>query len=147
MKLQSRTFADITAKFVGKPYSEYGKGPDSYGCLGLVYAFQKELGKPVNDADWCHDGLSTDNFMEAWRKHPARLEQIMIAAFQHIGIEIPINEKLAGDMVIIQSVIGESYFPGIYVGNNHIMASYADLGVRVFHVDDKMLKIVKVRRL
>jgi cell wall-associated NlpC family hydrolase len=147
MKPQNRTFADVTAKFVGKPYSEYGKGPDSYGCLGLVYAFQKELGKPINETDWCYDGLSTDNFMQAWRKDPAKLEQIMISAFEHIGVEISVHEKLAGDMVIIQSVTGGTFFPGIYVGNNHIMASYADLGVRVFHVENKILRIVRVRRL
>ena len=140
------TFAELTAQFVGKPYSEYGKGPDSYGCLGLCYAFMKELGRPIDESAWQYKGLSTDNFMEKWKENPAKLEQIMIEASNQVGVEVPINKKLAGDLVIIQSARGNC-FPGIYVGNSHVMASYADMGVRVFLIDNEGITVIKVRRL
>jgi hypothetical protein len=144
VKEQKQTFADITAKFVGKPYSEYGKGPDSYGCLGLCYAFLKELGK-TDENVWQYKGLTIDNFMEAWKECPAKLEQVMIEAVDRIGIGVPVSEKLAGDLVILQSR-GGGYFPGIYVGNSHVMASYADLGVRVFLIDNEGITVIKARR-
>ena len=146
MKEQKQTFAGITAKFVGKPYSEYGKGPNSYGCLGLCYVFLKELGKPIDENICQYKGLTIDNFMDAWKENPAKLEQIMIEAFDRIGIGVPVSEKLAGDLVIIRSRSG-GYFPGIYVGNSHIMASYVDLGVRVFQIDNEGIVVIKVRRL
>lgn len=146
MKPQKQTFADITAKFVGKPYSEYGKGPDSYGCLGLCYAFLKELGKTIDESVWKYQDLTIDNFIVPWRENPKKLERILIEASNRLGAEVSVHEKLAGDFVIAQSRAG-GYFPGIYVGNNHVMASYADMGVRVFQIDNEGITIVKVRRL
>lgn len=146
MKPQKQTFADITAKFVGKPYSVYGKGPDNYGCLGLCHAFLKELGKTIDENLWKYQDLTMDNFIEPWKENPKKLERILIEASNRVGIEIPVHEKLAGDFVIVQSRVG-GYFPGIYVGNNHVMASYADMGVRVFQIDNEGINIVKVRRL
>lgn len=146
MKPQKQTFADITAKFVGKPYSVYGKGPDSYGCLGLCFAFLKELGKTIDENLLKYQDLTPDNFIEPWKKDPQKLELIMIDALDRFGVEISVNEKLAGDLVIARSRIG-GYFPGIYVGCSHIMASYADMGVRVFQVDNEGINIIKVRRL
>ena len=140
------TFAELTAQFVGKPYSEYGKGPDSYGCLGLVYAFAKAAGKPIDESVWQYKGLSIDNFMASWKKDPSKLEQVMIEAADRVGVEVPVSEKLAGDLVILQSR-GGGYSPGIYVGNSHVMASYADMGVRVFLIDNEGITVIKVRRL
>jgi len=140
------TFAELTAQFVGKPYSEYGKGPDSYGCLGLVYAFAKAAGKPIDESVWQFQGFSIDNFMEDWKQNPRKLEQIMIDAAERVGVEVSINKKLAGDLVILRAANG-GCFPGIYVGNSHCMASYWNAGVRVFQIDNKDITVIKVRRL
>lgn len=139
------TFAELTARFVGKPYSEYGKGPDSFGCLGLCYAFLKAAGKDIDEASWQHQGFSTDNFMEHWHLDPCRLEAVMLEAAERVGTAVDVHGKVAGDLVILKTRLGR-FFPGIYVGNGNVMASYADAGVRVFSIDNDGMTAVKVRR-
>ena len=100
----------------------------------------------MDENAWQYKGLTINNFMEAWQENPDKLEQIMIEAFDRVGIGVPVGEKLAGDLVIIRSRNG-GRFPGIYVGNSHVMASYADLGVRVYQIDNEGIVVIKVRRL
>jgi cell wall-associated NlpC family hydrolase len=146
MKPQKRTFTDITASFLGKPYSEYGKGPDSYGCIGLCYAFLKEIGKIPDESVWEYQELNINNFMEVWKENRGKAEQLMIEAAERIGTDVTKTGKLAGDLLILKTRTG-SYFPGIYVGNGHVLASYADLGVRIFGIDNEGITVIKARRL
>jgi cell wall-associated NlpC family hydrolase len=144
MKEQKETFADICAEFIGKPYSELGFGPDSYGCVGLCYAFLKRRGKIIDESVWEYEGLTLTNYMERW-KHNHSIDGLLLKSFDRIGTEISIKKRLAGDLLVIQAQDG-SYFPAIYVGNNNFMASFADRGVMIFAMANN-LKTVKTRRL
>lgn len=146
MKEQKKTFSDLCAEFIGKPYSEYGKGPESFGCLGFCYAFLKAAGKNVIESEWNYRGFNVDNFMEAWKADPEGMERILLDGAEGIGTTVNVKKKLAGDFLILRARTG-SYFPGIYAGNGHFMASYADIGVRVFGIDNKGVTVVKARRL
>ena len=70
----------------------------------------------------------------------------LFEAYEQNGIEIPINERLAGDMLIVQFYNGD-FFPGVYAGNGNFIASFIDWGVRTLNLDKYRFKIVKVRRM
>lgn len=146
MKEQKRTFADLCAEFIGKPYSELGTGPDSYGCLGFCYAFLKAAGKAVVESEWEYEGYSVGNFMEAWKDDPRKLESVMMDGAERVGQAVPVKRKIAGDLLILKTRTG-SYFPGIYAGNGNCLASYSDIGVRVFQIDNDGITVIKARRL
>lgn len=145
MKEQKETFAQITAEFIGKPYSESGLGPDAYGCLGFCYSFLKRAGKAIVESEWEYDGLTLANYMESWKENHAALEAKMVEAFKRIGAEVPVSRKIAGDLLILKTQNG-SMSPAIYAGNGNFMASFADGGVKAFAID-RGLTVVIARRL
>jgi len=144
MKDQKETFADVCSEFIGKPYSENGMGPDSYGCLGLCYCFLKRRGKITDESLWEYNGLTLNNYMDAWNKNP-KIDTLLLDAFERIGENILIKRKIAGDLLILKSETG-SYFPAIYVGNNNFMSSFFGDGVRIFGLINR-ITVVSVRRL
>jgi len=113
MKEQKQTFADLAARFIGKPYSEQGTGPDSYGCLGFCYAFLKAAGKRVDDAEWTYGGYTVNNFMEAWKEDPVRMESLLLEGVEQVGQPVPVQKRVAGDLLIMRSRTG-GHFPGTH---------------------------------
>jgi cell wall-associated NlpC family hydrolase len=146
MKEQEETFAQITAEFIGKPFSEDGIGPDSYSCVGFCYAFLKRIGKQIDENLWQGKEINVHNFMEWRRKDPKRTIDWMLEIFLQMGMECPVNKKLAGDLIIWAEKNGRLH-PGIYTGNGQFMASYRGAGVRTFAVDNDAVRIIYVRRM
>jgi len=145
MKEQKETFADTTAEFIGKPYSENGIGPDSYSCVGFCYAFLKRRGVLTDESLWTRPDINVDNFMKLRNANPKETIELMLEIFSQMGTEIPINKKIAGDLIIWRD-INQRLHPGIYAGNGLFISSYRDVGVRVFALTDK-IKAIKIRRL
>jgi cell wall-associated NlpC family hydrolase len=145
MREQKETFADICSEFIGKPYSENGIGPDSYSCVGFCYAFLKRTGKLTDESLWTRPDINVDNFMKLRNANPKETIELMLEIFSRMGKEIPVNKKIAGDLIIWED-INQRLHPGIYVGNQQFISSYRDGGVRVFVLTDK-IKAVKIRRL
>lgn len=146
MKPQKKTFADLTAQFVGKPFRAGGQGPDGYDCLGFVYAFLREQGKAdhlkIEFGRW-----NLDNYHDYYRCDRIAAEsQTLFEVYEANGVEIHVGMQIAGDPVIVRTAAGH-FFPGIYAGNGHVLASFVDAGVRTVTIDNKILFIVKVRRL
>ena len=144
MKEQKETFADITAEFIGKPYSENGVGPNSYSCVGFCYAFLKRTGKLTDESLWTRPDINIENFMKLRNANPKETIQLMLKIFSQMGTEVPINKKIAGDLIIWEE--NKRFHPGIYVGNGLFITSYRNIGVRTFPLGDTM-RVVKVRRL
>ena len=146
MKPQNETFAGNMKAFIGKPFSPQGTGPDSYGCLGFVYAFLRDQGKSDRLTLEIPGGVDIWNYSQ-WYPTATR-EEILNAlsrAYDVNGEEIPVGRQIAGDMVIVRTAQGDHY-PAIYGGNGVVVASYWDAGVRTMKVTGGM-KIIRVRRV
>lgn len=146
MKQQRETFADSMKKFIGKPFSASGYGPDSYGCLGFVYAFLIDQDKGDRLTLEIPGGIDIWNYSQWYPT--ATQEEILKAlndAFDANGEEIPVGRQIAGDTVIVRTPQGDHY-PAIYGGNGVVVASYWDAGVRTMKVTGGM-KIIRVRRV
>jgi hypothetical protein len=140
-----KTFAEITADFIEKPFLKGGKSSDGYDCIGFCYAFIEALGKAEKFLTE-YKGMTLENHHELYNRDPEGALQLMFEAFDSMGVEIPISKKLPGDLVIIKNELGRHY-PGIYAGNENIMASYTNAGVRTIPIDGKQITVVRVRRL
>ena len=146
VKPQKETFASITAEFLGKPWSDTGIGPDAYNCIGFCYAFLKRTGKQVDDDVWMNQQINAINYLEFRAKDPKKTVEWLIDVFLHIGEEVPVNKKTAGDFIIFQDQ-NKRFHPAIYTGNGQFMTSHRELGVRVFTFEGDAIKPVLVRRL
>jgi cell wall-associated NlpC family hydrolase len=144
MKPQKRTFADISAQFIDRPFREGGRGPDGYDCLGFCHAFLVAAGKAA--AIVTEQGeINIDNYHHYYRQDIEAAEAAMFTVFARMGSPVALPDVLAGDLVIVRNDLGRHY-PGICAGNGHIMASFVNAGVRVVSTGDKV-EIVKARRL
>ena len=146
VKQQRKTFADSMKKFIGKPFSASGYGPDSYGCLGFVYAFLIDQDKGDRLTLEIPGGIDIWNYSQWYPT--ATQEEILKAlndAFDANGEEIPVGRQIAGDIVIVRTANG-GHYPAVYGGNGNVVASYLDAGVRTMKVTGGM-KITRVRRV
>jgi cell wall-associated NlpC family hydrolase len=84
--------------------------------------------------------------MKLRNANPKETIELMLEIFSQMGTEIPINKKLAGDVIIWQNRDGKLH-PGIYAGNQQFIASVRDMGIRVLVFEGDEIKAVKVRRL
>ena len=144
MKPQRRTFADVVARFLEKPFSPGGKG-GSYDCLGFVYAFLCALGKG-DKLNTSFGALDIDNYHCAYpNMTQTEIRDRLIEIWEANGREIPVGKQLAGDAVIVE-IDGNKWFPAIWAGSGHMLSSFTDAGVRAVRVKDNM-RIIKVRRV
>lgn len=142
MKNQKTTFADVSSRYIDKPFVPGGRGPDGYDCIGFCYAFLQAMGKKVIDG---YGDVDIDNYHHLYRRDVEEAERVMFLAFDQIGAEVRVGAKLAGDLVIVKNELGR-FYPGIYAGNGHVMASFVGAGVRVV-ATGKQVEIVKARRV
>ena len=146
-KTKTKSFADISIKFLEKPFKAGGRGPDGYDCAGFCFAFLKEMDKAEGlEKLWKWGEYDLNNYATYYKKNLIDAEKVMMEIINRTGTEIPLTSRLAGDLVVVQNEKGH-YYPGIYVGNCRVMASFTDAGVRTVDVDGKLVKIIKVRRL
>jgi hypothetical protein len=140
------TFADIIGRYLGKPYSPNGHGPSSYGCFGLIYAYAKNRGAWVPSECWTLRGRWTiANYADLF-EDIEYAEEVMGAVFESMGIPIYSLHKLAGDILIVKHPNTGRFFPAIYTGNGHAIASFLGKQVRTFSLG-KECEVVVVRRI
>jgi hypothetical protein len=148
MKPQHKTFADIVGDFANAPYNENGWGQEGvvgYSCLGLCYAYCQKRGYelPEKIKNLSFEGIKIDTFHEYAKRSKGAALIKLFKLFQSIGKEIPVHQKIAGDLVLVKAT-GETY-PAIYVGNGQFMSSFGDVGVKVVH-ESAEAKIITARR-
>jgi cell wall-associated NlpC family hydrolase len=102
------TFHDL----IGKPFSEMGRGPDSYDCWGLVMAVGNRLGIQLQDYGteyWDEVGVRNQ-----YREHAPEFDKV----------EVP----QAGDIVVYKEVDGKLHF-GIMIDQYHFLQANRNIGV------------------
>lgn len=137
-----KTFARRMEKYLDKPFKADGIDENGYGCMGLIYAYAQDIGKPIPDhyGDW-----TLGNYYVRHQTNPRVAEQVLLSFYAEIGIYVSIRSILAGDILIISTKDG-GLFPGIYCGGNKFIASYLNAGTRVFEFN-KIIMPVLARRL
>jgi hypothetical protein len=147
-KLRLKSFAEIVGDFANAPYNENGWGQEGvigYSCLGLCYAYAIKRGYelPEEIKNLSFEGLKIDNFHEYAAHHKGAALIKLFKLFQSFGRDIPVHQKIAGDIVLVKRT--NDTYPAIYVGNGQIMAAYLYCGVKVIKCDDDN-KVIVVRR-
>lgn len=138
----TKNIADVMKEYVGKPFLRGGRSIKGYDCIGFVYCYCLDIGAefPTEYGDW-----DINNYHELYTRDEREAEDIMCRCFAGIGDEVAPQKVIAGDLVIVRHQNGR-LFPGIFVGNNQVMASFIKSGVRPISIDAKN-KIYMARRL
>lgn len=126
-------FARIIRSYIGMKFRSGARGKDGMiGCLDLVHDILRKRGKKVPD-EW--RGLTIENYGEWAEANPEKVKDMLLDLAKEVGTEVPLAAKLAGDVLIMQQ--GERFFPAIYIGNGHAIASFLEKGVACFRIDEK----------
>ena len=143
MKSQRKTFADIIAGFIGKPFEEGATGPDSYDCFGLLYAYRKATGKELR-LRTSAEGYTHKNYREM---SPDEIDGFLLRQFGTSGNceEVTVGSQIAGDSMLLKTKRSH-LFVGICAGNGNFVSSVKDVGVKVFKLDPEIFEVVRVRR-
>jgi len=138
-----KKFAEITAKYIDKPFKQYT-------CMGFLYAFYTELGVSVPDR---FEDLTLKNYMEKYRIDPRGIQIKMLKLIRSLGKASKATLPHLGDMLVIsqnttkKNVIPPGLFPAVYVGKGQAMTSYLRTGITTFAIDRNNRAIVARRML
>jgi len=134
--------SELTAKFVGRPYSQYS-------CMGLVHAFYSQLGVNLPNS---YGYLTLNNFMGYYFKNPGKTQVEMIKVVNSLGEQSSAQYPKLLDLLIVaqnlrvRHVISPGLLAAIYVGKGHAMTSFLKTGVSVFRLD-KHNRAIASRRI
>jgi cell wall-associated NlpC family hydrolase len=132
MKKASKIFRD---KFFGAPYKFGGQSKEEgFDCVSFTKSYYEELGKDVP---------SFLDLYPIYDSKPAKAKREMWKRFFKCTIEIQFNNVMPGDLVIFKSKDFGNY-PGVWLGNGNIGASFVDGGVVVLNSRD--MEVISVRR-
>jgi len=135
-------FAKLIRAYIGMKFCSGGRGKDgAIGCLDLVHDVLRKMGKTVPD-EW--RGLTIENYGEWVKANPEKVNDMLTELARQIAKEIPLAAKLAGDALIMEG--RGSFYPAIYIGNNHAIAAFTREGVRCFRID-KLNRAVSAWRI
>jgi cell wall-associated NlpC family hydrolase len=134
-------FTEATRKLVDAPYV-LGNPSKGYDCLSMLYAIYDD----ALPREW--HGWTLQNYAERWSKGEGRKE---LAEFVcGLGISIDPNFMRKGDIIIF-GWSDASKGPGIYLGNDHVLAVLtSEIGVngtRVIPIRKLKPLIFAVRRI
>jgi len=90
-------------------------------CVGIVYYYCQQLGKPFPDdffGTW--DGHTIENY-GVWEKNTIEQNNALLKGFmEQFGSAVPVKEIIAGDVLLVE-IKGQCAF-AIYIGNGHIVS-------------------------
>jgi cell wall-associated NlpC family hydrolase len=132
MKKASKIFRD---KFFGSPYKFGGQSKeDGFDCVSFTKGYYEEMGREVPDF--------SDLYL-LYDSNPSKAKRIMWKRLFRCTREISVTNVMVGDLVIFEHESFGSY-PGVWLGNGNVGASFSDKGVVV--VNSMYLRIISVRR-
>jgi len=116
--------AQITAKYIGKTF-------DDYGCIELVDAVLRDLGRPLPDDI---DNITVGNYRELLEYGVRRAQYEMLCAFRQIGKPASTKYPAIGSLLVVMQP-GVRLFPAVALGGGMALASFIRAGVCVFNLD------------
>ena len=136
----AKTFATKMQNYIGKPFREGATGPDAYDCVGFIGRYLVDSGKKIPRV---FGDLTEDNYYHLARGNKKTECEMLRKWVLTLGKEISINEKVAGDIILV-SISENIIFPAIYGGNNHAVAAFKS-GVHVFSLEKRIMPIMVIR--
>jgi hypothetical protein len=131
--------------YLGKPYARNGKGPEAYGCFGLIWRYCKDLGVAMPSECWTLRGSWTiDNYGDLIDLDRPFAESVMWAVLERIGTPVKPALAVAGDVLVVRHHEG-GIFPAIYSGNGHAIGAFLAADVRAFALDGENYAIAARR--
>lgn len=127
--------AKITARYVGRPFAEYG-------CLELVVSVLRDLGKDMPKEI---DGITLANYRALVDANISHAQGVMLNAFRKIGKPASTRYPYIGDLLVVSQRHRNGSFPAVALGNNLAIASFIRKGVCVFELDNNNLPIMARR--
>jgi cell wall-associated NlpC family hydrolase len=134
-------FATKMQKYIGKPFKEGAYGPQAYDCVGLIWRYLRDEGVNVPD-NW--NGQNENNYFHLARGSKQNECDMLRGWVLSLGKEIPVNEKVAGDILLSET--NKIIFAGIYCGNNNAIHVSPKKGVCTHRIDNKIVKVVMAIR-
>jgi len=112
LQMEKLDFSDL----IGKPFSDLGRGPDSYDCWGLVREAGNRLGIEIPDYGDIH----------YWKR-----EEIKGCIGQKAKFDfVETKEPMVGDIVVFkEGGFGELHF-GILIDDHNVLHAGPEIGVR-----------------
>jgi len=119
--------ADITAKWMGAPYEEYGNDPEKgCDCLSFILNILKEYGYriPVN-----FEGLTRYNYMDEWHENKDKTIKKLHRFLLSITTRKELNRMRSGDIILVKhKKLNEKSFM-MYAGNSKVIIVNPKFGV------------------
>jgi len=127
--------AEMTAKYVGKPFS-------ACSCMKLVKDWFDDLGFNIPES---FEDMTLDNYMAAWKADRAATIEKMFRFFNTLGNPVEDFTSLSRhDLLAVEE--NENTYAAIYLGNNMIISGNLYQGIRVLYLG-KINVVVMARRL
>ncbi len=130
-----KNFGIATRKYIGATF-------DECSCLQLLYKFFTNAGIKLPDS---YKGYNLETYLEYWKSDPENAIQDMVELFKTIGTEVDTDCLQKGDAVIVR--YKSSKFPSLYIGDNKVMASSIEEGVRLYSLGNVFVPIMARRLL
>ncbi len=122
---------EITAKYIGAPHRLGGKTfEDGYDCFSLCLALGEDFGQKI---PYDFEDLDQENYVALFEKDKKKAIKRMIDFLKSVAREIPAHEAFVGDIYILEDSQG-NIFSGIHAGNDLVMSSFIEFGVRCEHL-------------
>jgi len=133
--------SEAIKKFVDKPFS-LGDSSKGWDCLNSLAEFYTDMGVkfPRTFGDW-----NELNYPGRWKTRPDESRKVFIEFLESLGKAIDFQYAIRGDLIIFGGREIPS-FPGIYIGNGHILMIF-DKGGKVLPMRFMRKYIVSARRL
>lgn len=122
----------------GSPYKPGGMNPkEGLGSFSISYLWLQENMKVPYE----YHGMNIDNRRKYFDSNPRKVTSIIIRFFSEYLNKVLIDERIDGDILIVNGKVTKGYTPVVYVGDNNILISTPIIGkVEIVSIKDFEIK-------
>ncbi len=127
---------------IGKPFIEGGYDIKGCDCLGLIYYIQTNALKKSMPKEY--KSYDDKNYVDLYKDNHEKAIELMYEYFDSFAKRVDIKYLSVGDIVCC--IAENNKFAGVYVGNNQILSSIPNIGVRPLSIGIK-IKVIDAWRI
>ena len=111
------------ADLIGKPFREYGRGPEGYDCYGVYLEVNRRLGREVPDLESVAIGQT---------------EVILAKVEESRKLFERVSDPQPGDLVLIENEPGQCRHIGVVVGRGFFLQACDRIGIHRSRLDHRL---------